>query len=55
MEPALNGDAIQNKNESNRAVGPKVMAIYIWCGLIFVMFETNMVQYSIGGEEGTLV
>ena len=33
MEPELNGDVIENKNESNQAFGFKVMAIYV-TGLI---------------------
>ena len=29
MEPALNGDVIENKNESNWAVGSEVIVVYV--------------------------
>ena len=29
MEPELDGDVVENKNESNWAVGSKVMAVYV--------------------------
>ena len=55
MEPELDGDVIETKNESNRAFGCKVMKIYISDRSTNIMFTPNTVPCPFGNEQLGLV